>query len=425
MKPFLSRIHLIFIYLFLLSIAHLCYADNVIIMYDIHGQQQWVKRLDDIYFDAKNNQYRESGNHLAKYDFSSDLREWLVDMPQNTYFYKVINNEIFVLLKDHPEGGRKFITYDTTGHFIWDVDFQLSSPGLLELADSMLFLDFSTDLSTINTYQYSFSGELLSSGHNPLPYDRLSNAWVSLLENDVEKNIYYLIRAENADSELNKIDSSGQPEWSCNLEQEFKSQYDLIDHGAVSPSGNTYILIDERKPAGLGMIDCRLLFIDPDGQRQNNIPLQWPAESSCWDEIKVDSEDNILLTAANDDEDEYKMLKIDKSGELLWAVSQPLFVRTSGGHEFYEYHHVLIDSEDNVYLAGDKTWDIDKNYAYDMHLVKFNSDGGLDWARNYNGPDGKSDQCTGINSDNAGNVYLIGKTEKNGDEENEEKGCGL
>ncbi|NLH48286.1 MAG: hypothetical protein GX444_06750 [Myxococcales bacterium] len=68
---------------------------------------------------------------------------------------------------------------------------------------------------------------------------------------------------------------------------------------------------------------------------------------------------------------------------------------------------------------------IDKNYAYDMHLVKFRSDGGLDWARNYNGPDGKSDQCTGINSDNAGNVYLIGKTEENGDEENEEKGCGL
>ena len=210
----------------------------------------------------------------------TEFREWLIEMPQNTYFYKVINSEIFVLLQDHPEGGRKIFTYDTTGHFIWDVDFQLSSPGLLELADSLLFLDFATDLSTIDTYQYSFSGELLSSDHDPLPYDSLSNAWVSLLENDVEKNIYYLIRAENADSELNKIDSSGQPEWNCNLEQEFKSQYDLIDHGAVSPSGNTYILIDERKPAGLGMIDCRLLFIDPDGQRQDNIPLQWPTESS-------------------------------------------------------------------------------------------------------------------------------------------------
>ncbi|MFX1572290.1 MAG: hypothetical protein ACFFB0_06040 [Promethearchaeota archaeon] len=121
-------------------------------------------------------------------------------------------------------------------------------------------------------------------------------------------------------------------------------------------------------------------------------------EAEMFTDMVLDSKDNIYIagsTFSNGSKFSY-LLKFNNEGILEWEQIW------EGVEGFASCYGMTIDSSDNIYITG-------LIYGYDIFLVKYNKDGNQLWNRTW----GKSgDDCVySIITDSSNNVYLGGSTD--------------
>lgn len=117
-------------------------------------------------------------------------------------------------------------------------------------------------------------------------------------------------------------------------------------------------------------------------------------------DIKVDSSNNIYVTGATDFDGagmSLILLKYNSSGDLQWNRSWADTGETLG-------YEIAFDSMNNIYVVG-----VSLNPPLgspSIILLKYNSEGVLDWYRQHN--IGDESVCSGIVIDSSDNIYLSG-----------------
>jgi uncharacterized delta-60 repeat protein len=119
--------------------------------------------------------------------------------------------------------------------------------------------------------------------------------------------------------------------------------------------------------------------------------------------MAVDNAGNLYITGGSDGPGTYKdyaVVKYDTDGNLQWVG------RYDGPVSQYdEALAIAVDSQGNVYVTG-RSYDINDNVDY--ATVKFANTGNLLWVARYDGPGHGGEKATAIVIDDLGFVYVTG-----------------
>jgi len=121
--------------------------------------------------------------------------------------------------------------------------------------------------------------------------------------------------------------------------------------------------------------------------------------------IAVDSSGNsyvIGTSTGTGTSSDFATVKYDADGVQLWEARH--------GTSAYDYgRHLVLDNNDNVYVAGIVRG---SGSPYnDYGIVKYDTNGNTLWETSYNGPSGMGDSVAGIAVDSNGNVYVTGTSD--------------
>jgi len=203
---------------------------------------------------------------------------------------------------------------------------------------------------------------------------------------------------------LLKYDDSGILQWSRLLGIGIDVRAgDII----LDSKGNIYIAGDIKDFSVSKYLSCLLIKVNGSGIHQWN--RTWGGSfTDIYTAIALDSSGNIYLAGSTDSfgagESDICIVKYDNSGELQWN-------KTWGGIEDDRGYAIALDSSEDIYVAG-----ITKSYAVqlentqllreDMCLLKYNSLGELQWNRTWGGTN--MDFCSAMVIDSNDNIYLAG-----------------
>ena len=120
--------------------------------------------------------------------------------------------------------------------------------------------------------------------------------------------------------------------------------------------------------------------------------------------LAVDNEGNVYVTGESDGGpwEDYTTVKYNSNGALQWAVN---FNGTANGLDSPE--DIGFDNLGNVYVTG-VSEGVGTND--DFATVKYNSSGVQQWVARYNGPGNNKDEPNALVIDGAGNVYVTGRS---------------
>jgi uncharacterized delta-60 repeat protein len=206
-----------------------------------------------------------------------------------------------------------------------------------------------------------------------------------------------------------KYDTNGNKLWEHQVESGFHYMSRAIDI-VVHADGNVYVTGED---GDAELVGIRTYKFDIYGKVlwsqyyvlpaiHNGIyTFAYPAA------IALDRTGNVYITGHAHDYNEgrefhdYLTIKYSTNGTQLWASR---YNGTGNGDDSAE--KIAIDQAGNVYVTG-------KSYGgaatgSDFVTVKYNTNGTQQWARRYSGPGAGGDEPTGLALDAAGNAYITG-----------------
>lgn len=228
--------------------------------------------------------------------------------------------------------------------------------------------------------------------------------WVLSVKSDNIGNVYITGRSRGSGTGEDyctiKYNTNGVEQWV----QRYNAGGgdDIAERLVVDNFGNVYVTGESQ--TGLGnSADIATIKYDSSGV------LQWVkrysgigGDSFGWD-IALDQNNYIYVTGFTHDlftGADIVTIKYDISGNQQWA-------KTYDGEQYNseEARSIAIDNLNNVYVTGyTRATGTGPNYI----LIKYNSNGDLQWIRTYNGPGNYYDWALKVAVDNFSNVYITG-----------------
>jgi len=222
-------------------------------------------------------------------------------------------------------------------------------------------------------------------------------------------------QAGGQDMFITKYSSSGTNQWTKKI-----GTASVDDGKSISVDSNDNIYVAGYTGAAFdgnnhfGGEDGFLVKYDSNGNKQFSVQIG----SSNFDQaccVTVDSNNYIYISGyttgsidgnqSNGSVDIF-LMKFDSSGNKIWT-------KQYGTNQGDQPYGMSIDLSDNIYITGNTSGQFDGNSSaglYDMFLLKYNSDGEEDWAKQL-GTTG-SDSGEGVTVDSEGNVYVTGSTDR-------------
>lgn len=190
--------------------------------------------------------------------------------------------------------------------------------------------------------------------------------------------------------------------------------------------GSGSITIGSTTLNNIGILDAFVAKLDASGQVlwAKNFGGAGVRTNSAAAGLAVDGAGNIYLAGSSNGGDmttpalanigatDVFALKLDNAGNVLWAK------RYGGSGVYASASGLGLDSSNNVYFAGyfgygDMTTPaLTKIGTRDSYLLKLDSDGNLQWAKNYGGS-GSETGALGLAVDSSGNSHLSGYFSQN------------
>jgi uncharacterized delta-60 repeat protein len=158
----------------------------------------------------------------------------------------------------------------------------------------------------------------------------------------------------------------------------------------------------------LAILFAQRVALLPECQGAEGWPKRYNGPANDYDypyAIAVDAQGNVYVTGQSKGVSsafDYATLKYSPDGGLLWAK------RYNGPGNDYDYVYALaVDAQGNVYVTGgSKGVSSDIDYA----TLKYSPAGERLWVRRYNGPANGYDCPSAIAVDAQGNVYVTGQS---------------
>lgn len=119
--------------------------------------------------------------------------------------------------------------------------------------------------------------------------------------------------------------------------------------------------------------------------------------------LVVDNYGNVYVTGTVTDTAsglDFRTIKYNSAGRVIWKAK---WNGSYNGDD--EAYSIAVDSKGNVYVTGRSMG----NGTFDFETVKYNSFGFLQWSRRYNTPTNGFDWAKSIAVDKDGNVYVTGE----------------
>jgi len=364
-------------------------SDYVTLKYDQTGALQWAVRYDG----------PDQANDKAVALTLDSLGN--IYVTGSSYYSETATD--FVTIKYSTNGDQLWVSrFESDGYYI-DTPAGIATDDLggVYVSGTEITLGSDEDYLTVK-YDASTGAELWSAFHDQanqddrvagLAVDDSGNVFVSGTSFASEQWSYLTI----------KYDSDGFQKWVNTYSNDSRYMYnarsmDIDNVGNIYITGRSYL--EQTK------WDYTTVKLNAQGETQWASVYNGPAnENDTALMINADSAGNVYVTgvsSAAETNEDYTTIKYDSNGTEIWVGRQ------DNPDHLKEYPRgQIIDKRGNIYLTGySKT----ANTRNDYNTIKYSSDGILLWDAIYNGPSHSLDYPVDQTLDDAGNIYVLGKS---------------
>ena len=200
---------------------------------------------------------------------------------------------------------------------------------------------------------------------------------------------------------LVKTDPRGELEW----EKYFGGTFYDRGHSVQVTSDGGYIIAGETESFGAGKSDVYLIKTNSNGELEWDKTFGGPENDAGW-WVQVTSDGGYIIAGLTDSygvggSDVY-LVKTDSKGDLMWEKAF--------GRAGYDRGYCVQVTDDGGYVISGLVTASNVSVAYDVYLVKTDSNGDLEWDKTFGGPDHDSGWCVQVTSD--GGYILTGTTSR-------------
>ena len=173
----------------------------------------------------------------------------------------------------------------------------------------------------------------------------------------------------------------------------------------VDSAGNVYVTGASNTEDGFS--DYATVKYDAAGNQLWAARYDGPANNYDYAQaVALDNSGNVYVTGYSYDaaaDFDYATIKYNPAGSQLWAK------RYNGPANYSDYAVGLaVDNSNNIYVTG---YSSGNNTGFDYATVKYDSAGNPLWVSRYDGPAQGADYASSLALDDSGNVYVTGSSE--------------
>lgn len=226
----------------------------------------------------------------------------------------------------------------------------------------------------------------------------------SALTTDGAGNVYVAAAGvDGHDYAVYKFGSNGTTLWAAYYDSPGEPRSDIVDL-ALDPTGNVLVTgttagIDSEQ-------DFTTIKYGPDGEQQ--WAARYNGTMNSYDYVSaivIDQAGRVLVAGSSYEQltgQDYTTIQYDANGQEQWVTHYNNEENSNDAPQA-----MTIDAAGNVYVAGSSELG---DTGFDFITIKYNNDGAREWTARYDGPAHGNDAAHAIRLDEKGNIYVFGSS---------------